>query len=233
MYYTCIMKVLMVEDQRYLAEAVAQILKKHNYDVDLAFDGEDGLDDALSGVYDIILLDIMMPKMDGISVLRELRGSGVSTPVILLTAKGEVEDKIAGLDSGADDYLAKPFKTEELLARMRAVTRRRGELLPDGIMSFGDIEYNPHTLVLSCGSKNFNLTQKEGRLMEYLIQNRGSSLSPDSIIEKVWGYNSEAEDNHVQVYISFLRKKLTSLGTDVRIKTIRGVGYALVEGGDE
>jgi DNA-binding response OmpR family regulator len=227
------MKVLMVEDQRYLAEAVAQILKKHNYDVDLAFDGEDGLDDALSGVYDIILLDIMMPKMDGISVLRELRGSGVSTPVILLTAKGEVEDKIAGLDSGADDYLAKPFKTEELLARMRAVTRRRGELLPDGIMSFGDIEYNPHTLVLSCGSKNFNLTQKEGRLMEYLIQNRGSSLSPDSIIEKVWGYNSEAEDNHVQVYISFLRKKLTSLGTDVRIKTIRGVGYALVEGGDE
>jgi DNA-binding response OmpR family regulator len=227
------MKVLMVEDQRYLAEAVAQILKKHNYDVDLAFDGEDGLDDALSGVYDVILLDIMMPKMDGISVLRSLRDSGISTPVILLTAKGEVEDKIEGLDSGADDYLAKPFKTEELLARMRAVTRRRGELLPDGILSFGDLEYNPHTLVLARGTKNFNLTQKEGRLIEYLIQNKGKSLSPDAIIEKVWGYDSDAEDNHVQVYISFLRKKLASLEADVRIKTIRGVGYALVEGGDE
>jgi DNA-binding response OmpR family regulator len=227
------MKVLMVEDERYLAEAVAQILKKHNYDVDLAFDGEAGLDDALSGVYDIILLDIMMPKMDGITVLRSLRSSGIVTPVILLTAKGELEDKVAGLDSGADDYLAKPFKTEELLARMRAVTRRRGELLPDGVLSYGDIEYNPHTLVLSRGSKNFNLTQKEGRLIEYLIQNKGKSLSPDAIIEKVWGYDSDAEDNHVQVYISFLRKKLTSLEADVRIKTIRGVGYALTIGGDE
>jgi DNA-binding response OmpR family regulator len=227
------MKVLMVEDERYLAEAVAQILKKHNYDVDLAYDGEDGLDNALSGVYDVILLDIMMPKMDGITVLKEIRSAGIGTPVILLTAKGELEDKIEGLDSGADDYLAKPFKTEELLARMRAVTRRRGELLPEGILSFGDIEYNPHTLVLSRGAKHFNLTQKEGRLIEYLIQNKGTSLSPDAIIEKVWGYDSDAEDNHVQVYISFLRKKLASLDADIRIKTIRGVGYALVEGGNE
>ncbi|MDR2487192.1 MAG: response regulator transcription factor [Clostridiales Family XIII bacterium] len=227
------MKVLMVEDERWLAEAEARILKKNNYDVDLAFDGEDGLDCALTGVYDIILLDIMLPKMDGLSVLRSLREEGVSAPVILLTAKGELEDKVTGLDSGADDYLAKPFKSEELLARMRAVLRRRDTLLPEGVLHFGGIDYNPHTLVLSVGEIRYNLTQKEGRLLEYLMQNNGISLSADAIIEKVWGYDSDAEDNHVQVYISFLRKKLAALGTDVRIRTIRGVGYALVDGKGE
>jgi DNA-binding response OmpR family regulator len=171
-----------------------------------------------------------MPKMDGISVLKELRREGIATPVIMLTALGDVEDRIKGLDSGADDYLQKPFKTEELLARMRALGRRRGELLPDGNLSFGDIELNPVTLLLSKGDKSFNLTQKESRLLEYLIANRGASLSADSIIEKVWGYDSDAEDNHVQVYISFLRKKLGNLDSDVKIKTIRNVGYALIVG---
>jgi DNA-binding response OmpR family regulator len=217
-----------VEDERYLAEAVARILEKNNYDVDLSFDGEDGLDNALSGVYDIVLLDIMLPKMDGISLLKHLREKGIATPVILLTAKGETEDKVLGLDSGADDYLPKPFKTEELLARMRAVSRRRGELLPEGILEFGDIELNPIKLVLSKGDKSYNLTLKESRLLEYLISNKGASLSVDAIIEKVWGYDSEAEDNHVQVYISFLRKKLTGLGSNVRIKNIRNVGYVLI-----
>ncbi|MDR1952942.1 MAG: response regulator transcription factor [Clostridiales Family XIII bacterium] len=222
------MRVLLVEDERYLAEAVARILEKNNYDVDLSFDGEDGLDNALSGVYDIVLLDIMLPKMDGISLLKHLREKGIATPVILLTAKGETEDKVLGLDSGADDYLPKPFKTEELLARMRAVSRRRGELLPEGILEFGDIELNPIKLVLSKGDKSYNLTLKESRLLEYLISNKGASLSVDAIIEKVWGYDSEAEDNHVQVYISFLRKKLTGLGSNVRIKNIRNVGYVLI-----
>ena len=219
----------MVEDERWLAEAEARILKKNHYDVDLSFDGEDGLDNALTGTYDVILLDIMLPKMDGLEVLRKLRAGGITTPVILLTAKGGIEDRVKGLDSGADDYLPKPFKSEELLARMRAVMRRKGELLPGGVLSLGDIEYNPNTLVLSCGSEKYDLTNKEGRLLEFLIQNVGMSLSPDVIIEKVWGYDSDAEDNHVQVYISFLRKKLKALGTRVHIKTIRGVGYAIID----
>ena len=224
------MKVLLVEDEKYLAEAIAEVLKKKNYDIDLSFDGEDGLDNALSGVYDIILLDIMLPKLDGLSILKEIRTEGVTTPVILLTAKGEVEDRVVGLDTGADDYLPKPFKMEELLARMRAVSRRRGELLPDGILSYGDIEFNPVTLVLSKNDKSFNLTLKESRLLEFLIINKGHSLSSDAIIEKVWGYDSDAEDNHVHVYISFLRKKLGNLGSNVKIKTIRNVGYALIDG---
>jgi DNA-binding response OmpR family regulator len=224
------MKVLLVEDERYLAEAVARILKKNNFDTDLAFDGEEGLIAAVSGLYDVILLDIMLPRKDGIAVLRELRAAGVATPVIMLTALGEIEDRVRGLDSGADDYLPKPFKTEELMARMRAVLRRRGELLSDGVLSFGDIEYDPNTLVLSRGDRAFDLTKKEGNLLEYLMTNRGQTLSPDSIIEKVWGWDSEAEDNHVQVYISFLRKKLAGLDSNVRIKTIRNVGYSLVEG---
>jgi DNA-binding response OmpR family regulator len=223
------MKVLLVEDERYLAEAVAQILRKNNYDVDLAFDGEEGLAAAVSGVYDVILLDIMLPRRDGIAILRELRAEGVAAPVIMLTALGEIEDRVKGLDSGADDYLPKPFKTEELMARIRAVMRRRGDLLPDGVLSFGDIEYDPNTLVLSCADRSFDLTKKEGNLLEYLMTNRGQTLSPDSIIEKVWGWDSDAEDNHVQVYISFLRKKLAGLGSSARIKTIRNVGYTLVE----
>jgi DNA-binding response OmpR family regulator len=223
------MRVLLVEDERYLAEAVAQVLKKNNYDIDIAFDGEEGLVAALSGVYDVILLDIMLPRKDGISVLRELRAGGVSTPVVMLTALGEIEDRVKGLDSGADDYLPKPFRTEELMARMRAVLRRRGDLLPDGVLSFGDIEYDPNTLILSRGDRRFDLTKKEGNLLEYLMTNKGQTLSPDSIIEKVWGWDSEAEDNHVQVYVSFIRKKLAGLDSSVRIKTIRNVGYTLVE----
>jgi DNA-binding response OmpR family regulator len=222
------MKVLLVEDERYLSEAIAQILKKNKYDVDLSFDGEDGLANGLSGVYDMILLDIMLPKLDGISLLKQLRAEGIPTPVILLTAKGDVEDRILGLDSGADDYLAKPFKMDELLARMRAVARRKGEWIPDGILAVGDLEFNPATLMLSKGDRSFSLTLKEGRLLEYLLTNRGTALSSDAIIEKIWGYDSDAEDNHVQVYISFLRKKIAALDSIVKIKTIRGVGYTIV-----
>jgi len=221
------MKVLIVDDEKRLAEAVAQNLRRKNFDTDVSYNGEDGLYNALSGVYDVILLDIMMPKKDGLSVLAEMRAEGIQTPVILLTALGEVEDRVRGLDRGADDYLPKPFRTEELIARIKAVTRRRGVFRPDGILSFGDINLNPLSLVLTCEEKSFTLTQKESRLMEYLIDNKAIRLSADSIIEKVWGYDSDADDGNVQSYMSFLRKKLTALGSTVRIGNVRGSGYML------
>jgi len=221
------MKVLIVEDERRLADALAQNLRRQNFDTDVSYDGEEGLFNALSGVYDVILLDIMMPKKDGLAVLAELRNEGIQTPVILLTALGEVEDRIRGLDSGADDYLPKPFLTEELVARIKAVTRRRGAFHQDGLLRFGDIELNPLSLVLTREDKSFTLTQKESNLLEYLIENRNIRLSPGAIIEKVWGYDSDAEDGNVQAYMSFLRKKLAALGSGVRIGNIRSSGYML------
>ena len=221
------MRILLVEDERHMAEAIAQVLKKNNYSVDLAYDGEYGLDCALSGIYDVVILDIMLPKLDGISVLRELRNNGAEVPVILLTAKGEIEDKVRGLDSGADDYLAKPFQMEELLARLRALGRRKGELVHDNILRFEDIELNPLTLDLSCRNKSFRLTLKESQLLELLLRHRRMVLPTTKIIEKLWGFETETEDSHVQVYVSFLRKKLTQLNSVVNIKSVRGAGYVL------
>lgn len=223
------MRILIVEDEVHLAEALTQILRKNNYTVDTAYDGESGLDNALSDIYDLIVLDIMLPKMDGISVLRNIREEGLSTPVILLTAKGEISDKVAGLDSGADDYLAKPFATEELLARIRALSRRRGEVIVDNSLKFGDIELNPSTLKLSRGSKEVKLILKESELLELLISRKNVATSKELIIEKLWGFDSDVEYNHVEVYISFLRKKLSFLNSDVKINTVRGVGYILEE----
>ncbi|MDI3311868.1 MAG: response regulator transcription factor [Thermoanaerobacterium sp.] len=222
------MRLLMVEDEKYMAEAVAQVLKKNNYTVDLAYNGEDGLDCGLSGIYDIIILDIMLPKMDGINILKELRKNGIETPVILLTARGEIEDKVRGLDSGADDYLAKPFHIDELLARLRALGRRKAKsLINDGILSYGDIKLNLHTLQLECGSKEAVLTLKESQLLELLIKRNGIIVSKDNIIEKLWGYDTDAEENRVEIYISLLRKKLAQLDSRVYIQTIRGAGYVL------
>ena len=221
------MRILMVEDEKYMAEAVAQVLKKNNYSVDLAYNGEDGLDCGLSGIYDIIILDIMLPKMDGMSILKELRKNGIETPVILLTARGETEDKVRGLDSGADDYLAKPFHTDELLARLRALGRRKTELINDGILKYGDIKLNPHTLQIKCGSKEIVLTLKESQLLELLIKRNGMIVSKDTIIEKLWGYDTDAEYNRVEIHVSLLRKKLAQLDSGVSIHTIRGAGYVL------
>jgi two-component system, OmpR family, response regulator ArlR len=228
------MRILMVEDERYLAEAVAQVLKKNHYSVDLASNGEDGLNCGLSGLYDIIILDIMLPKMDGISLLKGLRRNGIYTPIILLTAKGETEDKVKGLDSGADDYLAKPFQTEELLARLRALGRRKNELVNDGILKYGDIELNPANLSLRCRNSEFKLTLKEFHLLELLIKRKGMIISKDAIVEKLWGYDSEAEYNNAEVYVSFLRKKLNNIKSGVSIQTVRGAGYVLqiAAGGD-
>jgi len=221
------MRILYVEDRKSLAQAVAQVLKKNNYSVDISYDGEDGLYQALSGIYDIIILDIMLPKRDGISVLREIRNSGIETPVILLTAKGDIEDKVKGLDSGADDYLPKPFHTEELLARLRALGRRKGQLMPEDLLRFGDIELDPHTLDLCCGMKKYHLTLKESQLLELLIANKNRSVPSVLIQEKLWGFESDVEDSHVRVHVSFLRKKLALLNSRVQIKSVRGIGYTL------
>ncbi|MBB6216143.1 DNA-binding response OmpR family regulator [Anaerosolibacter carboniphilus] len=221
------MRILIVEDELHLAEALMQILKKNNYTVDAVHDGESGLDNALSDIYDLVILDIMLPKMDGISLLKNMRKEGITTPVILLTAKGDVSDKVAGLDSGADDYLAKPFATEELLARIRAMSRRKGDIIVDNALKYGDIELNTSNLKLSKGNKEVKLTLKESELLEFLILRKGIASSKELIIEKLWGFEAEVEHNHVEVYISFLRKKLTFLESEVTIHTVRGIGYVL------
>ncbi|NLZ48769.1 MAG: response regulator transcription factor [Clostridiales bacterium] len=221
------MRILIVEDEIPLAEALTQILRKNNYTVDTANDGESGLDNALSDIYDLIVLDIMLPKIDGLSILKEIRKEGLSTQVILLTARGEISDKVKGLDCGADDYLAKPFASEELLARIRAVSRRKGRVLEDNSLKFGDLQLNMSTLKLSKDNKEIKLILKEAELLELLISRKNLTTSKEQIIEKLWGFDSEVEYNNVEVYISFLRKKLTHLNSQVTINTVRGVGYIL------
>ncbi|MGU3471912.1 response regulator transcription factor [Paenibacillus sp. D51F] len=221
------MRILIVEDEVHLAEALSQLLKKNHYSVDVVNDGQAGLDYALSGIYDLLLLDIMLPGIDGMTLLRTIRTEGIAAPVIMLTAKGEVSDKISGLDYGADDYIAKPFNTDELLARMRAALRRKGEVVPEDGLRFGNIELNTSTLKLSCQGKELKLILKESELLELLITRKSAVTSKEQMIEKLWGFDSEAEHNNVEVYISFLRKKLAFLDASVRINTIRGVGYVL------
>ena len=225
------MKVLVVEDEVRLAEALQQLLIKDIYDTDIVHNGVSGLDNALTGIYDVIVLDIMLPKMNGLEVLKSLRKAGITTPVLLLTAKDEVKDKVTGLDSGADDYLTKPFNSEELLARVRALTRRRNHVATDNTISYEDITLNLSTYELqshsSTQANSIKLGLKEFRIMEYLINNGSRIVSKEDMIEKIWGYDSDAEYNNVEVYISFLRKKLSYLGSSVNIKTIRGAGYSL------
>ncbi|MDR1422379.1 MAG: response regulator transcription factor [Coriobacteriales bacterium] len=221
------MNILYVEDEKYLARAVAQVLRKENYQVDLAHDGQAGLDLALAGLYDIIILDIMLPILDGISVLKRLREAGVSSPIILLTARGEIDERIAGLDDGADDYLTKPFHSAELLAHIRALARRRGQLFTDDTITFGDIELNYTGLELRGSDHSFHLTLKETQLLELLMINQGQTIPTARIIEKLWGWDSPVEDSNVQVQVAFVRKKLALLSQQVRIRTIRGVGYVL------
>jgi Response regulators consisting of a CheY-like receiver domain and a winged-helix DNA-binding domain len=221
------MRILLVEDEKYIAEAIAQVLKINRYIVDLAFNGEDGLDSGLTGIYDIIVLDIMLPKLDGLRVLEQLRANGIGTPVILLTARGETGDKVRGLDTGADDYLAKPFHTDELLARLRALGRRTTEWLRDGILKCGDLELDPLALSLRCGSNEIQLPPKESHLLELLMRRKNMITSKEMIIEKVWGYDTDADENRVEMYISFLRKKIGQLGSNAAIQTIRNAGYVL------
>ena len=220
------MKLLYAEDEAAMSEAVADILRYHKYSVDCVCDGADALDYARSGHYDGIILDVMMPRMSGFEVLRQLRQEGLRTPVLLLTARSEVEDRIQGLDLGADDYLPKPFAMGELLARVRAMLRRREEFTPN-LLPCGDLTLNQQTAELRCGEKSLTLPKLEYRLMELLMLNRGICLSTEDILVKVWGYDTEADIGVVWVYISYLRKRLAALGSRVEIKARRGVGYLL------
>lgn len=222
------MKLLYAEDEQAMSEAVTDILTYHKYIVDAVYNGKDALDYALADSYDGMILDIMLPEMSGIEVLRELRKKGCRTPILLLTAKSQVEDKIEGLDAGADDYLPKPFEMGELLARIRAMLRRREEFTPD-ILTCGNLSLNMQSSQLSCGNRSFTLPRLEYRLMEQLMLNQGIYLSSDELMAKVWGYDSDAEIGAVWVYISYLRKRLTALGANAEIKVKRGTGYTLEE----
>ncbi len=221
------MKILVVEDEMQLADALSEILKRNMYSVDTSYDGISGLDNAMTGIYDCIVLDIMLPGMNGIDVLRNLRANKVNSPVLLLTARSEVEDKINGLDCGADDYLTKPFITGELLARIRALTRRKGEIVDDSKLDFNGLMLNKDTCSVIWQGSDVKLSLKEFQIMELLISNPRRILPKERIIEKIWGYESDVEYNNIEVYISFLRKKLTSISAPVQIKTARGIGYSL------
>lgn len=222
------MRLLLAEDEKSLSKAIIAILQKNNYSADAAYDGEESLDYLASGNYDGVILDLMMPKLDGISVLKELRKRGNTIPVLILTAKSEVDDKVLGLDSGANDYLTKPFNANELLARIRAMTRNQREQM-DSKMKFGNIVLDRSTFELSSPSGNFRLANKEFQMMESLMMNPRCLISADRFLEKIWGYDSEVEINVVWVYISYLRKKLAALHADIQIKAQRNAGYSLEE----
>lgn len=223
------MKLLLIEDEKELSEALFQILTNNKYLVDTFYDGEEGLDYALTGIYDVIILDIMLPKLNGISLLKQLRKLGISTPVIMLTAKSQIEDRVLGLDCGADDYLTKPFATEELLARLRSVTRRKGSVINDNVLTYGDIRLNIETYDLDVNSESIRLTLKEFEIIKYFMERPKCVVSKDDLITKLWGFDSEVEYNNIEVYISFIRKKLAYLNSKVSIITIRGVGYRMEE----
>ena len=220
------MRILLVEDESGLVDALKAIFTKENYCVDALTDGVSGLDYALTGIYDVIILDIMLPKKNGLEVLKELRQAQIETPVLMLTAKSELEDKINGLDCGADDYLTKPFQTGELLARVRAMTRRKGEITSQDPI-FGDLTLKKRTREIVSGSASVKLGLKEFALLETLMLNPKQIISKEQLIEKVWGFDSEAEYNNVEVYISFVRKKINFVGSTVQIKVNRGIGYFL------
>lgn len=220
------MKILIVEDEKRLAQALSQIMKEAKYQTNIAYDGADGLELALYGSYDVIVLDVMLPKEDGFSIVKELRASKINTPVIMLTAKDEVGDKITGLDKGADDYMTKPFVPEELLARIRALSRRQGEVIVEEL-SFEDLSLDISNAELRCKDKNIHLSFKEFEIMKILMSNQKTIIGKEILITKVWGDDSDAEDNNVEAYISFLRKKLSFIGSKVSLTTIRKLGYKL------
>lgn len=219
------MRILLAEDEKALAKAIVKIFEKNNYSADAVYDGEEALAYIESGNYDVAVLDIMMPKLDGISVLKKVRASGNRIPILMLTAKSEIEDRVLGLDSGANDYLPKPFDTRELFARIRAITRTKEET--DTKLGFGNITLDRATFELSSPTGSFRLANKEYQMMEYFLSNPRRIISAEQFMEKIWGYDSDAEINVVWVYISYLRKKLTALGADIAIKASRNAGYSL------
>ena len=222
------MRLLFAEDEKSLSRAITAILKNNHYEVDAVYDGEEALAYLECGTYDGAILDIMMPKKDGLTVLKEIRRQGINTPVLMLTAKAEIDDRVLGLDSGANDYLTKPFAAPELLARIRAMTRTQMTQNTSSL-SFGNLSLNQTSFELSSTSGSYQLTNKEFQLLELLMANPGQVISSDRLFEKIWGYESDADPSVIWVYISYLRKKLTALNASVRIRAIRNAGYRLEE----
>lgn len=222
------MRLLLAEDEKSLSKAIIAILQKNNYSADAVYNGEDALSYLENGSYDGVILDVMMPKLDGISVLKKIRAKGNTVPVLILTAKSEVDDKVLGLDSGANDYLTKPFNSKELLARIRAMTRSQNDHL-DAKLRMGNITLDRSTFELASPDGSFRLANKEFQMMEMLMLNPHCFLTAERFLEKIWGFDSEVEINVVWVYISYLRKKLTALHADVQIKAQRNAGYVLEE----
>ena len=227
------MRILIVEDEVRLASTLKDLLEMNSYTADVCHDGETGLDNALTGIYDVMILDVMLPRLDGFTVLRRLRAAGNATPVLMLTARSEVSDRVEGLDCGADYYLTKPFEPRELLACIRALTRRTPDLQKSDTLEFGDLTLDRSAFHLSCGSRSVRLSRKEFDLAELLMRNCRQVVTKEQLLVKVWGYDSGAEDNNVEVYISFLRKKLAFLRSAVKIRTRRMVGYWLETEGAE
>lgn len=223
------MRILLADDEAEIARALKTMLERSQYTVDVARDGREALDFLENASYDAVVLDVMMPHLDGLTVLRRMRAAGNSTPTLLLTAKSGIDDRVAGLDAGADDYLSKPFSSQEFLARVRALLRRRPAYVAEALR-FGDLTLDTGSCVLSCGNQSVRLSGKELQMMELLLRNTGVILSAQTFLERIWGFGSEAEINVVWVNITYLRKRLTALGSRVAIRSVRGVGYTLEDG---
>ncbi|NLI21658.1 MAG: response regulator transcription factor [Clostridiales bacterium] len=223
------MRILIVEDEVRLAGTLADMVGEDGYTADVAHDGETGLDSALSGIYDAVVLDVMLPRLDGFEVLKRMRREGVKTPVLMLTAKSDLIDRVHGLDLGADYYLTKPFENAEFLACLRAVLRRQGEITPERL-TYGDLSLTPSMGVLRCGEHALTLSAKELEIMRLLMLNQSAILPKETLLVKVWGYDTEVGDNNVEAYVSFLRKKLALLNSRVTLSVVRRLGYRLEEG---
>ncbi len=224
------MRLLIVEDETRLADTLRQMLHRQGYTADVCYDGVSGLDNAMTGIYDLMVLDVMLPGLNGFQVAQKLRAAGVTTPILMLTAKSDLSDRVHGLDCGADYYLTKPFEPEELLACVRTLLRRGGgQLQESDALRWGDLSLERGTFTLSCNGRDVRLSRREYDLMELLMRNGTQVVTKEQLLVKVWGYDSQAEDNNVEVYISFLRRKLTHLHSQVKIKTLRMLGYCLTQ----
>lgn len=219
------MKILIIEDEKLLADSIRRLLERKGFEVECVYDGKAGKQYAELGIYDLLILDVMMPEMDGFQVAREVRKSRCSTPILMLTAKSDLEDRITGLNAGADYYLTKPFDTRELLACINALLRRQGGQVDE--MTFGNTTLDLSTSILSCGGKSIRLSDREFDMMRFLLQSKEKNLSKEVLLVRIWGFESNATENHVEVYVGFLRKKLQSIGSNIRIEAIRRQGYHL------
>ena len=226
------MKILIIEDEYSLADAIAETLQKENYTTKIVTNGEDGEDEALTGIYDLILLDVMLPKKDGFEILKNLKAEKINTPIIMITAKSEMSDKLKGLENGIDDYITKPFHMRELMARIKIVLRRNSNIEDDNILEYSDLKLDLSTGKMSSNGSEISINGKELELLEILLLNKNQIISKEALINKIWGYDSNAEYNYVEVYASFLRKKLKLLKSKVKIKAVRGMGYKLEEEDD-